>query len=693
MSERDGSDVPNRGNWVHDLNLDPRWRVAAGLGTGVIQANQESYMEAAWDQIGDVLEANRRIRQAQYAKFAGERLHARHVVRKAEVSPASLILLQAPVAARLISDGLTIQHRVRQSPLSTALASTALRRSIRPAGRLAQSLKLTEPAAAAALIERANAGIVTAAPPKGVPHDILTPDAIAAAAEKSASGSNALLLVLDRLIARSPLIAGVLALVLVVLAFLILGWIGLLLAFGALAAAWKAIRALRARQRSARRFREERLTPASVDEIPQSSSFTLVEIVDPRTASDIPASRPGGTDSAAAAAFKDALRDQYRLIGKSRAIGQVPERIPLDLARLARDAVTGLDPSVTVPRWIWSGIHLPERIRGQTGETFAEVMAYPEFDLPMYEPLAKAGDDLFVPNLHLVPPDSVTLLKTNQRFIEAYMVGLNHEFARELLWREYPTDQRGSYFRQFWDVRKKVAAAADKTAAREQLKDIKPIHRWPRASDLGDHDNRETGPVAEEELVLVIRGELLKKYPNTIVSAQRAKWRTKNGKPDKSRERELDESQPPMLPLYEARVPPDIYFFGFDLVEDEARGGDEVNDKPGWFFRIEEVPGDARFGFDIERASGQSINVWNDVAWADLAPGLAPNRPLHVAAIPAIALSEPAGEAAEKHEQWTSDRFVALADASAAELAYVALQTPVLMAVHAAELLPPDEEA
>ena len=33
------------------------------------------------------------------------------------------------------------------------------------------------------------------------------------------------------------------------------------------------------------------------------------------------------------------------------------------------------------------------------------------------------------------------------------MVGLNHEFARELLWREYPTDQRGSYFRQFWDVR------------------------------------------------------------------------------------------------------------------------------------------------------------------------------------------------------------------------------------------------
>ena len=27
---------------------------------------------------------------------------------------------------------------------------------------------------------------------------------------------------------------------------------------------------------------------------------------------------------------------------------------------------------------------------------------------------------------------------------------MNHELARELLWREYPTDQRGTYSRQFW---------------------------------------------------------------------------------------------------------------------------------------------------------------------------------------------------------------------------------------------------
>jgi len=317
------------------------------------------------------------------------------------------------------------------------------------------------------------------------------------------------------------------------------------------------------------------------------------------------------------------------------------------------------------------------------------VMAYPEFDLPMYEPLVTADKDGFVPNLHLVEPDSITLLESNQRFIESYLVGLNHEFARELLWREYPTDQRGSYFRQFWDVRKKIAEAADKAAAREQFKDIKPLHQWPIDNDLGDNDNRQAGQKPEEDLVLVIRGELLKKYPNTIISAQAAKWQLTNGVPDKGLERQLDDSVAPVFPLYEARVAPDIYFFGFALTAEVARGDDTVDDKPGWFFRIEEVSGDARFGFDQSRDPGSTINVWNDLAWPDIVPALADGAFIKVAAIPPRTLVEPTGSDIEKHDQWESDRFVPLdAQVSAAELAYISLQTPVIMAVHASEMLP-----
>jgi hypothetical protein len=106
------------------------------------------------------------------------------------------------------------------------------------------------------------------------------------------------------------------------------------------------------------------------------------------------------------------------------------------------------------------------------------------------------------------------------------MVGLNHEMGSELLWREYPTDQRGSYFRQFWDVKGIVTPASKKTNEEEKkkeaeemadkLKDIKPIHTWPKNSLLGRHNNRDAQGDAEQ-LVLVIRGELLKRYPNTVI--------------------------------------------------------------------------------------------------------------------------------------------------------------------------------
>ena len=162
--------------------------------------------------------------------------------------------------------------------------------------------------------------------------------------------------------------------------------------------------------------------------------------------------------------------------------------------------------------------------------------------------------------------------------------------------------------------------------------------------------------------------------------------------PDKALERRLDEESEILMPLYEARVPPDIYFFGFDLTAVDARGDDTVDDKPGWFFRIEEVPGDARFGFDTGREG--DLNVYNDLAWPDVVPSVADGMLVTVAEIPNHTLVEPtAPEVEEKHEQWESDRQVPLdADVSAAELAYIALQTPVLMAVHAAELLPDQPE-
>ena len=183
----------------------------------------------------------------------------------------------------------------------------------------------------------------------------------------------------------------------------------------------------------------------------------------------------------------------------------VLERAPLDLALIRESAFAGIDPVATIPKHIRAGLEIPTRIADQLTEDFGEVMAYPKIDLPMYAPLKELSIELFLPTSTCIADEHITLLETNQTFIEAYMVGLNHEFARKLLWREYPTDQRGSYFRQFWDVASYIDSdGLSDDALREQLYDIPELHRW--STDIAASASTTTarpGRAGEQELVLV----------------------------------------------------------------------------------------------------------------------------------------------------------------------------------------------
>ena len=235
---------------------------------------------------------------------------------------------------------------------------------------------------------------------------------------------------------------------------------------------------------------------------------------------------------------------------------------------------------------------------------------------------------------------------------------------------------------------------------RERLRDIPPIHTWDPSSALGRHNNR--GP-AGEQLVLVIRGELLKKYPTAVIYAHKADWRRRaDGTPDPTQERKLvvlspaEEADPPRdkvrIPLFDAKVEPDIYFFGFDLAEDDALGGTGLNpgDDPGWFFVLKERPGDPRFGLDIERTG--PLQVWNDLAWPDVLPGAAGPGPAYIrfdATTPTLTLTAPTDPAdVEKVDQFAEDRALTWnAGLNSADVAYILFQVPVLVAVHAREML------
>ena len=142
-------------------------------------------------------------------------------------------------------------------------------------------------------------------------------------------------------------------------------------------------------------------------------------------------------------------------------------------------------------------------------------------------------------------------------------------------------------------------------------------------------------------------------------------------------------------PLYEAKVDPDIYFFGFDLTAEEARGGQIVNgeEDPGWFFVIKERPGEPRFGLDVPQGAPQAvIHTWNDLAWTDVMNTYTPGGFLRIGE-KTISLTDP-GAGSDAEEQYEDDRaFRWQPDTDAAELAYILYQVPVLVAVHAAEML------
>jgi len=75
--------------------------VGAGFGTRVVRQYEEDYVKAAWDQIGDVLEANRRIRAAQAARQIGASLYDRHLVCLKLASPERAYALTAPAHRRV----------------------------------------------------------------------------------------------------------------------------------------------------------------------------------------------------------------------------------------------------------------------------------------------------------------------------------------------------------------------------------------------------------------------------------------------------------------------------------------------------------------------------------------------------------------------------------------------------------------
>jgi hypothetical protein len=208
---------------------------------------------------------------------------------------------------------------------------------------------------------------------------------------------------------------------------------------------------------------------------------------------------------------------------------------------------------------------------GGTAIGVESVMVAPTFPQPMYEPLRDISQELLLPGLDGVPADRIMGLETNRRFVEAFMVGLNFEMGRELLWRGYPTDQRGTYFSQFWAV----------AGSNSPRPDITPIDQWGTRS-LGDAQ----GAPQREQFVMLMRSALLRRYPDAVVCLTPAVLT--NGVRGPSTDDTTEQ-----FPVFSGSMKPDVSFFGFDISTTNALTG---NGGLGYYVVIQEHPTAPRFG-------------------------------------------------------------------------------------------------
>jgi hypothetical protein len=595
------------GDWFSELNLLPTLRVVGGLGTRVVQMDRELLMQAAWAQVGELEAANRDIRRAQFARFVGASLHRRHF-SALPVGDLAQITRGLQGKVRLAGAALTVFGTVGNSAVAPAALSAAFRRISRPHGPLARYAGGTRLAALRQLIATGAVFRDFRRPyvePEGV--ETLSPEAVARVSPAAAANvlgvpeANAL----DELSSRAAALAALPSAADQLLSNPA-AWKPAQTVFdlGAIASerALAVINAFLPANIAGQPSRAEGLatlltgiansrTPAAgtaraavasiASELPAaavSPAFLAGPLLAPPLArfESLSSRQLGLTLATSRTVSATALMASLSQFMQGIGVSSLPSTPPRPALALARDALlAGVHSRVTVtalvkarvgafPAWLPADWFDDGLVR--------PIMAAPVFTRPMYEALDEYDRNWLMPGLSsIAQADYITLLETNPVFTEAFLAGLSDEMGRELLFRGFPTDQRGTYFCRFWN--------ADEDELAQDL------HRFT-PTPLGTHLSPSAGG-ATARLVFVVRGELIRRYPDALAFALRAlATDPKTGHPifvdpgsDKTALAHI---------LFKDHLPPDILLVGFDLTEADLVPG-------RWWFLIAEHPTAPRF--------------------------------------------------------------------------------------------------
>ncbi|MFI8997785.1 hypothetical protein [Streptomyces sp. NPDC053542] len=364
--------------------------------------------------------------------------------------------------------------------------------------------------------------------------------------------------------------------------------------------------------------------------------------------------------------FRDAAMAHQRalLAAQARALQETEPAVPLTgLADAVRSATV---PERAVTARVAARIDGADLAGSGLPDPLGPLLAPPSFAQPMAELLTELGSDHLLPGVQHVPPETVTLLRANGRFVEAFLAGANHELGRELLWREFPTDRRATAFRHFWDARGTVPAGLEQP-------DVPPMRDWDRSGALGEHVRRPAG--GDDAVVLLVRGEVVRRFPSLGLHARRALPPAVPGGPRRLGEERVE-------PVFSGEIGADVLFLGFPLTVAAALGSET---DPGWFFVFEEHPLAPAFGLDEpakDAVYGPRPFTWRDVDWAATVRSAEELAALtYLGTVPAFGADPRPLDPSPGAPRLSWSR-------NAASLAHITLQRPVRVAHHASALLP-----
>lgn len=170
----------------------------------------------------------------------------------------------------------------------------------------------------------------------------------------------------------------------------------------------------------------------------------------------------------------------------------------------------------------------------------------PDLDLPTWDWLRDRAPEWLLPRAGLIPRDGVVALRTDRAFISAFLVGASRQAVAELRWRGVPVSAGAMPMRTFWQ---NVASPENPPP----MVDLVQPSSWPSVPLAGLPGPRGTG----DDLVLVLRSDLVRRYPDTLVYLAPA-VDTGGG------ERDAD-LQAPVEPAFCGRIGDDVWFFGFPV--------------------------------------------------------------------------------------------------------------------------------